>query len=228
MQYVKEHKDKANWIEFKQILEDNFKPVDYKDRLKIQLRDLKQGDSYDNYARKFRAIVNLLDDMSEEDKIFWFTEGLNNKTKYEVKSKECETLEEAFKVAARYDSCFGKVQVGINYTNKLRNNFSKFNNGLRRSFSGTSRTNGQTPRSKYTVTCYRCKKAAHRANECRVLLNNVPNAYNKGNEGVNFKPKYKTVAICRSNMDSILSINGYINDVIVKLSLDSGAVESIM
>lgn len=86
MQYVKEHKDKANWIEFKQILEDNFKPVDYKDRLKIQLRDLKQGDSYDNYARKFRAIVNLLDDMSEEDKIFWFTEGLNHKTKYEVKS----------------------------------------------------------------------------------------------------------------------------------------------
>ncbi len=74
------------------------------DEVKTMLRDLKQKDSYENYARKFWAIVNLLDDMTEKDKIFWLTEGLNHKTKYEVKSKKCETLEDAFKVAARYES----------------------------------------------------------------------------------------------------------------------------
>ena len=119
MQFSKDKNGNGTWKEFKVILYDNFRQVDYKDRLKVQLRDLKQGDNYEQYARKFRAIVNLFDEMDDDDKIFWFTDGLNAKMRHEVRSKECKTLEEAFKVAARFDSCFGKLQVNVNYTNKI-------------------------------------------------------------------------------------------------------------
>ncbi|CAF1103397.1 unnamed protein product, partial [Brachionus calyciflorus] len=119
----------TNWDNFKELLLVNFRPPDYIDRLRTQLRELKQGD--DSYVQKFRSIICNLTGLNEDEKVYFFAEGLNSKTKFEVKSKQCKTLEEAIRVASIFESCCGKIMVGINsnksgqpYKKYPRNNFS--------------------------------------------------------------------------------------------------------
>jgi len=109
----------GSWEGFCGVLLNQFKPRDWQNKLRLQLRDLKQTDSFEGYLLKFQSLITQINDLQESDKILWFTEGLLPKTKFEVKSKHCSTLEEAIQIASTYDSCFRSNQVGVNYTNKV-------------------------------------------------------------------------------------------------------------
>ncbi|CAF1051455.1 unnamed protein product [Brachionus calyciflorus] len=87
--FTDERGNRANWNDFKEMLYVNLRHPDYKNRLRTQLKELKQGGNYEKYVKKFTYIIYKLDFISEEDKIFWFVQGLNNETKYEVKIKNC-------------------------------------------------------------------------------------------------------------------------------------------
>jgi hypothetical protein len=228
IRYMTDNETSATWKEFTDILINNHKPDDLRRRLRVQLRDLRQHESLDNYISQFRSIVNRLDGLSEEDQVFYFTEGLSQKSRYEVNSKGCDTLEKAISVASQFEACFGKQNaVEVNYTktinkrgfrpkrhfynnnnmnNNNNNNFNK-NNGVERKIK--PKEAHQKP------TCFICKKVGHKANECR----------SKGDKPF-IKPK--VIAVCRSNMESILHTDGLIENQEVKLSLDIGAVESVI
>ncbi|CAF1043672.1 unnamed protein product [Brachionus calyciflorus] len=100
-------------------------------------------------------VTSDLTGLNEHEKLYCFAEGLNSKTKFEVKPKQCKTLEEAFRVASIFKSCCGNMKIRVRSTNK-------------------------------------------------------------------------TVSVCKTSSDSILSIVGFVNGTPVKLALDSGAVEFIL
>ena len=201
----------ADWYEFCAFLAEQFKPRDWQTKLRLQLRDLKQNESFESYLLKFQTIVNQIDDISETDQVLWFSEGLRPKARYEVKSKNAKTLDEAIIIASTYENCFGNNQVGVNYANKVNNNYRKnynYNRNTNTSFSDI-KLRGNFNRNKpvndrfkpntstitlksskdyvKTVRCFKCNRNGHYANKCDSKLSS------------GFKQEYKrpkTVAMC--------------------------------
>lgn len=73
---------------------------------------------------KFRSLLNQIEEITEEDQITFFTEGLNTRTKFEVVSRNCKTLEDAITVATQYEQCITPIigTIGLNYTGRVRHN----------------------------------------------------------------------------------------------------------
>jgi len=219
----------ANWEDFAVLLKNTFKPADYMKKLKLKLRDLKQTESFESYLNRFRSIVNQIDDMTEQDQMLWFSEGLHPKTKFEVNSKNCQSLEEAILVATQFESCFGREkQVGINYTRPFSQrrdlSFKKF---PQKKF-GEKRNLAPNFSSRKPVKCFKCQKIGHTSNVCR-SNGEVGQKPNFGAAKTGFqKGKPRTIAVCRPNEESILSTEGKLDGKNVRFSLDIGAVSSII
>ncbi|CAF1017672.1 unnamed protein product [Brachionus calyciflorus] len=166
-------------------------------------------DNFKELLLKFRSIICNLTGLKEDEKVYCFAEGLNSKTKFEVKSKQCKTLEEAIRVASIFESCCGKIMVGIN-SNKIYKSGQPYKKYQRNNFSLRKRISNRDE-AKTGIKSFKCNKMDHIAKDCRSQ-----------------KYKNKTVHVCKTSSDSILSIVGFVNGTPVKLALDSGAVESII
>ncbi|CAF0936710.1 unnamed protein product, partial [Brachionus calyciflorus] len=159
--------------------------------------------------------------LNEDEKVYCFAEGLNSKTKFEVKSKQCKTLEEAIRVASIFESCCGKIMVGIN-SNKIYKGVQQYKKYPSNIFSQRKRINNRDE-AKTGIKCFKCNKIGHIAKNCRVKQGN--NVYKKETyENKSQRYKNKTVPVCKTSSGSILSIVGFVNGTPVKLALDSGAV----
>ena len=71
-----------------------------------ELDNLRQTESFEVYLHNFQTIINKVTGMSELDKMYFFTKGLANKTKAEVKYQDPTTLNEAIRIATRYEKNF--------------------------------------------------------------------------------------------------------------------------
>ena len=177
--YTTEKKEDASWEEFTEILIKNFHPANYQKKLRLQLKELKQGDSLDRYVTRFRTIVGQIDGMTDSDKILWFQEGLNPQTKYEVDKFETQTkglggspsLEEIIQAAIQYETCMGKGMIGVNYAGKQK--FFKKNHGKGNSFRANQNVQNRPNQNQNSqVVCFRCNKKGHMKKTCRVRLDN--------------------------------------------------------
>ncbi|CAF0965908.1 unnamed protein product [Brachionus calyciflorus] len=176
---------------------------------------------------KFRSIIcnlNILN-LNDDEKVYCFAEGLNSKTKFEVKSKQCKTLEEAIRIASIFKLCCGKIMVEIN-SNKIYKGGKPYKKYPSNNFSLRKRINNRDE-AITGIKCFKSNKMGHIAKNCRVKQEN--NVYkNETYENKRQKYKNKTVPVCKTSSDSILSIVGFVEESLVKLALDSGAVESII
>jgi len=91
--------------EFEAALRAEFEPDDLQERLRDQLFALQQKKCKDitQYIEQFRRVCTDIQDMSELDKVTFFTRGLKLKTREEVKYRQCKTLTAATKVALEYE-----------------------------------------------------------------------------------------------------------------------------
>ncbi|EGZ09080.1 hypothetical protein PHYSODRAFT_525625, partial [Phytophthora sojae] len=82
-----------------------FVPADLQLRLREQLRHLNQKSckSLGDYVSRFRNIVLQVEDMTEIDKVVYFSQGLMPNTHQEVLYKRRETLTDAITVAMDYE-----------------------------------------------------------------------------------------------------------------------------
>ena len=95
---------KTDWLAFKEVLRTTFLPKDHEYRLRVQLTKLTQhSDSIDNFNRKFLAISTQLTGLTDTDRLFHYTSGLNDRTRYEVLSKQPKTLDEALAIATQFN-----------------------------------------------------------------------------------------------------------------------------
>ncbi|CAF0711046.1 unnamed protein product [Brachionus calyciflorus] len=170
-------------------------PTDYTDRLRTQLRELKQGDNYDSYAQKFRSIICNLTSLNEDEKVYYFAE------------------EEAIRVASIFKSGCGKIMVGIN-SNKIYKGGQPYNKYPINNFSLRKRINNRDE-AKTGIKCFKCNKMGRIAKNCRVKQENK--VYKKETYEIKSqKYKNKTVSVCKTSSDSILSIVGFVNGTSVK------------
>jgi hypothetical protein len=139
---------------------DNENVVARRNQIKITIMNLKQEDSYESYIAKFQELA-VESSFREEDLLVMFINGLKPKTKFEVQTKEPKTLNEAYKIASRYEQVLKKAK-GTE-EKRQRVNYVKTWNSSRN--QPKKQYNKQfKPRNQ---NCRKCGKQGHYANECR-------------------------------------------------------------
>ena len=93
----------ADWPTLAHLMRQSFLDVDEQRQLRQELRRLKQTTSVQAYVHAFRQLMVRIDDMSVLDRIEAFINGLKPKTCREVSFHAPDALEDAYRLALRYD-----------------------------------------------------------------------------------------------------------------------------
>ena len=94
-----------SWNDLKKRFLKRFRPSNFQNLLRIKLQKLKQTSSLSDYTHKFQVMMNQIENMSDLDKVHWYTEGLTSRIRKEVSYRIPKVIEEAIeslsKVAAQ-------------------------------------------------------------------------------------------------------------------------------
>ena len=129
--YEQTHKN-ITWDEFTQYLKNKYTPKNNTTIIRKQLKELKHLTSVNDYFVSFRKLVNQLPNMSGEDRMIYFIEGLKFKMRKHVHSEKPKTLDEAFDLASDFET-WNSFEVENNFstiihqTNQGRDNFQNTN-----------------------------------------------------------------------------------------------------
>ena len=229
----------TEWLDFKDLLRQTFLPRDHDYRLRVQLTKLVQNnESIDNYNRKFLAISTQLIGLTMTDRLFHYTTGLNDKTKYEVMSKQPKSLDEALAIATQFEHINNRTQIAdINVaTVKTHRNFNRPQQS--KNINRSLPQKGKPP-----VICYKCNRTGHYSNDCRATASSSPQNVHQNTQ--NFRnhkrPSYgkpptsykQAMTFTRSDVDTLLKVEGSITgsncgSVPLLCTLDSAASISMM
>lgn len=94
------------WNTWREELRNNFEPINPVETYRDQLETFRQTTSVLAYATTFRNIVVNLPTMTDEEKRFKFIYGLKRRTREQVRLHNPATLEEAVRLAVRFDSVY--------------------------------------------------------------------------------------------------------------------------
>ena len=136
--YEQTHKN-ITWDEFTHYLKNKYTPKNNTTIIRKQLKELKHLNSVNDYFVSFRKLVNQLPNMSGEDRMIYFIEGLKFKTRKHVQSEKPKTLDEAFDLASDFET-FNSFEVENNFstiihqTNQGRDNFQNTNHNYTQQF----------------------------------------------------------------------------------------------
>ena len=186
MAYMKRDK-KANWEGFEKLLKSLYEPRQLTLRVRTQLRHLRQKDSIQKYIKRFRELMVQLPNLGEEEALVAFTDGLNDKFRYEVVKGKCKTITEAIECVTELDYCNTGGTEEVNTVKKV--NYARFKGGKQNyrfpRSGGTqgfqkrtlNQNNGRVNRkgpyddpNRVFKKCFRCKKTGHLRKDCRVKL----------------------------------------------------------
>ena len=189
--------------------------------------------------------------------LYKFTDGLVKEYALAVRRDKCETLTEAIKVCQDIE-CLSNNYNTVNHGNESLNkvnkiNFSKMNfkpNGMLNKYQAMKNryTNNRYSKpmnsfgSNYlkqpsknfsnksnkkvdlnNITCYKCKLKGHYSSNCKENSSNLKTNFNKAKKVYSIDV-YTEV----NNETSLLNINGTINGIKVKMTLDSGATTCVL
>ena len=100
-----------------------------KNNVKMELFKIKQTGNYDEFFSKFQELANE-SGMGQDDLILLFSNALKPKCGLEVQIREPETIEEAYKIASKFESNFNKLKSSetIHKTNMVKREFRNKNN----------------------------------------------------------------------------------------------------
>jgi hypothetical protein len=180
----------TDWLTFKALLRTTFLPKDHDYRLRVQITKLTQhNDSIDTYNRKFLALSTQLTGLSDADRLFYYTSGLHDLSRYEVLSKQPKTFDEALAVATQLNHINNHAPLADIHATTVK--FHRHaHNGLQ-----APRLKSQPAKSKPSVTCYKCNRKGHYSHDCRSTASSVPKVSTDrskaGRSTVNSRPQYK-------------------------------------
>src|SRR5579884_4246575 len=225
-----------NWDTFVTALQEAFQPPHYQQHLRRQLRLLRQTGSVQDYGTKFRNIVGQITDMSALDQITYFIEGLKPATKMEISYQAPETLEDAWKLAIRYDTAMYGQGRPLGLPSRNNNNHcsqnshrSHQNNGpipmeldQAESHYNNRRNNNNQKNNKPKGTCYNCDKPDHFAKNCYSKPKaKITNIEDKQEESSSSSYERVEFTHLEDNRERLLKFNGQVNGKPAWVLLDS-------
>ena len=232
-----ERRQRLFWQDFKDAMTKRYRPIDHARKIRNQLIHLKQTSSFNEYVDHFQNLCNQLEptDLSEAEKLHYFTEGLHAGARFQIISKKIQSVDEAILIAAEFESCntnrhvVDKINV-IKVANKQNNRYKagvqattshqrdksihSFNKKDNKHVQYNANTTNNNP-----VKCFKCKKLGHLANNCRQKMVSVATIE---------KEKHEKILTASDNGLEMLKIKGKIENFDVDFYFDSGATTSIV
>ncbi|KAF1319537.1 Retroelement pol polyprotein, partial [Globisporangium splendens] len=175
--YIMKKADISTVDEFFEELEREFVPADFQVRLRDRLRALNQKScqGLSDYVTKFSYTMTQVEEMSELDKVVYFTQGMLSNTRKEVQYRRCETLAAAVTVALDFERAHFGVSSNVERSNRGvgRSYHQRRTESARRSYDEAVPmevdnvqviTRDECMRKNL---CFYCRKEGHRKAECR-------------------------------------------------------------
>jgi hypothetical protein len=91
------------WDEFKAEFTTAYNPVPVKDTARAKINNMRQTGNVQDYINEFNQWIHFLPHYTEEDKIYFFRNGLKSYLKRQIRFKDPNTLNEAINEAIKVD-----------------------------------------------------------------------------------------------------------------------------
>jgi hypothetical protein len=96
--------NKPTWIEFNNYMRNKYTPKNQSQLIRMKIRQLKQQTSVREHYIEFRKLAHQLFDMTDQDKMIAFIDGLHEKTKAYVRMQQPTNIERAYECADLYET----------------------------------------------------------------------------------------------------------------------------
>ncbi len=227
------------WKEFKEALIQQFKPVNSSKIARDKLARLKQNKSVQEYIFAFRAIILEIEDIAESEKLDRFVRGLKERTRQEVELRDPQTLDEAARIAERFDTITYNVAANFRQSIKFEEKDDKGVRPMELDFVDRKPlTNEEREKLRRFGGCFYCRERGHMANNCpkkRQRKLNVVEIEEKGKEREmgecegNAKQYHKEnestfINTVEDSQIDLLYYDGKIKDREVKVLVDGGSI----
>lgn len=151
------NKDVEDFTTFKKAIRKAFGDVYLQQNARTKMMKLQQSGSVLDYNKAWRALKYQIVDMSEQDQLAQYLNGLKSQTSVEVRLKDPISVESAMMIAEFYDQIkwhSGNVTKPNDQTSKTKPSDTR----------NSTRSFTQKPLSE--VECFKCKQKGHYANRC--------------------------------------------------------------
>ncbi|MFM7683209.1 MAG: reverse transcriptase domain-containing protein, partial [Bacteroidota bacterium] len=240
---------KVTWLDFKNHMFNKYRPLHHEETIRTKLRDMKmdKSESIRSYVNKFQQCIFEIDNMAEKDKIFYFTSGLQDRTKAHVQIQSPKTLDEAIELAEKFEtfvfnngnnnkSIFVSNTKKVYMNKKPRYQFKpKYNKPYHKIYLNPksryvsfNKSKNQIANNNYSkqnertteMICYLCNEKGHIKSQC--LLNK-----NKQYQTQNSRRAAYSLHVGNSNV-KLLRYYARINDTKVGVVFDTAAECSLI
>ena len=250
---------KLTWNELRENFIKRYRPIDHVRRIRNQLMSVKHTNSFNEYVDNFQHLMNQLEpnELSNREKLHYFIEGLQNDAKFQIISRQINSLDEAILIASELESCKSRnvhsVQMAQrtrfhyknrnsygNYANRFQNNYrSQSNNLSGRSRFGNSFNNSYnnkfTPKDDKDFNKYKDRNSTRpqfvkKAELPITCFKCKQTGHFASNCRVKTNPAGKQEKILTAIEPDLemLKISGLLNNFTVDFYFDSGATTSIV
>jgi hypothetical protein len=180
-----------DWESFKKAIIAQFKPVNASKIARDKLAKLRQTKSVQDYVYAFRATILEIEDISESETLDRFIRGLKDKTRQEVELRDPETMDEAARIAERYDTIAFKTSNTFRPSAKSYQEYD--DKGVRPmeidALERKPLTEDERERLRRIGGCFYCRERGH-------MVNNCPKRRQKGINVVEKVEKEKKLKSC--------------------------------
>ncbi|WZZ33691.1 hypothetical protein YC2023_017092 [Brassica napus] len=234
------------WDDFKKELKRQFYPENVIYEARKKLREIRQRGSIRDYVKEFTTLILQIPNMTAEDLVFYFTDGLQSWAKQELQRRGVKTVDEAiavaeslidFRTSGPSESSKKKEQVvakggGAKRDTGRPSNSRSFEKGVRRE-DFEARKKSFVPKG----GCFVCK-GPHAMKDCpkmgslSAIMESRDPETPEGEQGkmgsLQLLNALKANPVVKPTSKGLMYVEAWINDKPTRVMVDTGATHNFM